>query len=175
MSQAYTIRKIRLCEADKFMAVRRHALETDPDAFLATLYEEHQLTEDDLKNYLVKHYVLGAFTPDQKLVGTLAYMEQGWQKFKHIGILGGMYVDPSHRGRGIGRKLLTVMKKNLENLGHLSSLQLKVVTDNIPAIRLYESEGFSVWATEKNALCDKGRFFDQHHMAFHFSSQAETG
>lgn len=168
MSQPYIIRKIRLSDADKFSKLRIRALRTDPNVFVMTLQEEQLLSSDEIVKYIVKNYVLGLFTRDDDLIGALVYMEQERQKFKHIGILGGMYVDPLYRGFGLGKKLLSTMLHNLKKVSHLTALQLKVVTTNIPAIRLYESFGFSVWATEKKALLHDGNFFDQHHMMLSF-------
>lgn len=161
---SYLLRKVRPTEARQFFQLRLHALKTDPDSFVATTEEEKQLSPEDVKKYLTRNYVLGAFTSKNELIGTLVYMEQERQKFKHIGILGGMYVHPNYRRCGMGKQLVATMLGNLKKIDHLYSLQLKVVTDNLPAIRLYESFGFSVWATEKNALLHHGNFFDQHHM-----------
>jgi len=168
MTAPYGIRKIRPSEAEKFFEMRMQALKTDPNSFVATLEEEKRMSLKDFEHYLTKNFALGAYTANQELVGALVYMEQDRQKFKHIGILGGMYVHPSFRGLGIGKKLLSEMLEKLRNLDHLYGLQLKVVTGNTPAISLYESFGFSIWATEKNALFDRGTFFDQHHMMFQF-------
>jgi len=169
MNEPYILRKIRTSEARQFLDLRLMALHTDPDAFVATLEEEQQLSLKDVERYLEKHYVLGAFTKNGELAGTLVYMEQERQKFKHIGILGGMYVLPQYRGGGIGKKLLTVMLQNLKKIGHLYALQLKVVTTNVPAVHLYKSLGFSIWATEKNGLSHGGNFYDQHHMMLQFA------
>ena len=187
MNQNYFFRKIGAADAREFFAMRMKALQTDPNSFVATMEEETAMTPADVEKYLTKNYVLGVFAqPEAKLrgravrggwkaqdagvlVGTLVFMEQERQKFKHIGILGGMYVHPEHRGKGLSRKLLQIMLKNLQKYDHLYGLQLKVVTSNMPAISLYESAGFSTWATEKNALLHQGKFFDQHHMALQFS------
>ncbi len=168
MSQPYYIRKIRLSDAGKFSQMRIKALQTDPNVFAMTMEEERLLSSDDIVRYLMKNYVLGLFTHENDLIGALVYMEQERQKFKHIGILGGMYVDPLYRGFGLGKKLLSTMLHNLKKVSHLYALQLKVVTTNIPAIRLYKSFGFSVWATEERALFHNGNFFDQHHMMLQF-------
>ena len=130
----------------------------------STLEEEKNLPLGKFCDMLQKNYVLGAFA-GKRLIGMLIYMEQEKQKFRHIGILGGMYVDPAYRNLGIGRKLVKIMLRHLKRLEHLRALQLKVVTTNLPAIHLYESFGFRSWAQEPNALQHKGRFFDQHHMA----------
>lgn len=161
MAETYVFRKVTACESRELAALRLHALHTDADCFVATLEEEQQL---DVENYLQKNYVLGVFNEKNTLIGTLVYMEQERQKFKHIGILGGMYVHPQYRNLGLGKKLIEEMLKILRKFDHLYGLQLKVVTNNQTAIGLYKTLGFSIWATEKNALFHNGNFFDQHHM-----------
>jgi RimJ/RimL family protein N-acetyltransferase len=164
MIHAYTFRKVLPGEAAQFLRLRLEALRTDPDAFLTTLEEESRLSLREVEACLRKNYVLGVFSGRGALVGTLVYSEQPHQKFSHIGILGGMYIQPEHRGKGLGKKILAIMLDHLEKFGHIYALQLKVVTGNLPAISLYRNFGFSVWATETNALFHEGKFFDQHHM-----------
>ena len=53
-----------------------------------------------------------------------------------------LVVDPDHRGRGIGRILLTVALGALAGDGH-ESVALGVRADNQPAVGLYESLGFT--------------------------------
>lgn len=169
MTNIYFYKRVETEEAKNFYKLRITALRTDPDAFVATLEEEQQLTTEDIEHYLKKNYVLGAYTKSNELIGVLVFMEQDRKKFSHIGILGGMYVHNDHRRYGIARQLIEKMITYLrERHKNLYGLQLKVVTNNIPAIRLYESFGFSIWATEKNALKHNKIFFDQHHMMFYF-------
>ena len=51
-------------------------------------------------------------------------------------------VDPAHQGRGIGRALLRGLLAAADALH--AEVFLEVRTDNEPARRLYESEGFTV-------------------------------
>lgn len=51
--------------------------------------------------------------------------------------LGWIYTDPAYSRRGIGRKLV---RHTIMNTGPV--LELEVLEGNIPAIALYESEGF---------------------------------
>lgn len=58
---------------------------------------------------------------------------------RHIGSLG-MVVRPEHRGRGIGRRLLS---KTLEDcVGKYEIVELTVTSTNAPALRLYRALGF---------------------------------
>lgn len=50
-------------------------------------------------------------------------------------------VLPSHHGRGFARELVAAAKDVARGLGH-KALRLDVLNGNLPAVGLYESEGF---------------------------------
>jgi len=50
-------------------------------------------------------------------------------------------VDPSFRGRGAGKKLLSAILKSAKKLG-LGEITLEAAADNTAAIALYEKAGF---------------------------------
>ena len=50
-------------------------------------------------------------------------------------------VLPTHHGRGFARELVAAAKEIARSRGH-RALRLDVLNGNLPAVRLYESEGF---------------------------------
>ncbi len=71
---------------------------------------------------------------------------------KKKGNLFHVFVAPEYRHRGLGRHLIQFLEEEAILLG-MKSLILAVVDKNIPAIRLYESLGFSrVESNQKNQL-----------------------
>ncbi|WP_203921383.1 GNAT family N-acetyltransferase [Rugosimonospora africana] len=54
-----------------------------------------------------------------------------------------VYIDAGHRGRGYGRAMMLAAESELVRRG-VPRLGLNVFGDNTPAIRLYESLGFTV-------------------------------
>ncbi|MCW5729414.1 MAG: GNAT family N-acetyltransferase [Alphaproteobacteria bacterium] len=59
---------------------------------------------------------------------------------RHVGMLG-IGVAASHRGRGIGRRLLEAAIAQARGRG-IERIELQVVAGNMPAIRLYRRLGF---------------------------------
>jgi ribosomal protein S18 acetylase RimI-like enzyme len=55
----------------------------------------------------------------------------------------GVAVTPEHRGRGIGRELMQIARKQAITHGH-GRLSLVVFEENRTAIRLYQSQGYKV-------------------------------
>ena len=83
----------------------------------------------------------------------------GWSHgTRHRGSVG-MGVRRSHRGRGIGRQLLTTCLAKARAKG-MTRIELEVFTDNLVAIRLYEKLGFVREAEKRNAVRLDGVYYD---------------
>ncbi len=52
-----------------------------------------------------------------------------------------LFVSPSHRGRGLGRRALEVIDEACRELG-VRALHLEVEKDNVAAVELYRQRGF---------------------------------
>ena len=77
-----------------------------------------------------------------------------------IGKFGMMIGNPNYHGKGIGTEVVRlVLKIAFEDL-KLHKVFLEVVADNIPAIRIYEKNGFIVEGSIKNKYCKNNQFQD---------------
>lgn len=56
--------------------------------------------------------------------------------------VGFMYVEPEHRGKGVGGKILDALKE-WSRSQDVTEMRLEVYDENLPAIRAYEKAGFS--------------------------------
>jgi ribosomal protein S18 acetylase RimI-like enzyme len=80
----------------------------------------------------------------------------------HCGFLG-MGLAATHRGRGIGRRLLETTIAKAWSKG-ITRIVLDVRADNTNAIALYEKVGFVVEARKVNALKFDDEYFDAFQM-----------
>ena len=85
----------------------------------------------------------------------------------HVGQLG-MGILKSHRGRGIGRRLLEATIQGVRELG-LKKIELSVYARNINAIRLYQKLGFEDEGLKKNGRFADGAYDDVRLMALHLA------
>jgi ribosomal protein S18 acetylase RimI-like enzyme len=168
MSADATIRRLRLDDANSFRAIRLEAVQANPVG--STFEIEDKLDVAWFAGRLENSHVMGAFR-DGELVGTAGFAIQQGQKNVHKGRLCGMYVRPSSRNLGIGRLLasavLEVARENVE------LIQLSVVTENLPARRLYESVGFLEFGIEPKASKLGDKYYDEAHIALDFSRSVD--
>ena len=83
--------------------------------------------------------------------------------FNHIGSLG-IGIIASHRGLGIGKKLLQTALQKAEQKG-LTRIELTVREKNQPAIALYKKFGFEIEGIHKNGVCIEGKYENHIFMA----------
>jgi ribosomal protein S18 acetylase RimI-like enzyme len=74
-----------------------------------------------------------------------------------------MYVRPSSRKDGVGRRLIETIIDCARQRVEL--IQLAVVNDNEPALRLFTRLGFLEYGVERKALKQGGRYSDEVLMA----------
>lgn len=83
----------------------------------------------------------------------------GWaDAIQHCGTLG-MGVAASHRGQGIGRRLIEATLAHAARKG-ITRVELEVRADNLSAIRLYERLGFVVEGRKRQGMRFDGVDFD---------------
>ena len=85
---------------------------------------------------------------------------------KHSGILG-MGLIKSHRGKGLGEKLIHTTLTATKEVG-LTRVELTVRETNLPAIALYKKVGFEIEGIQRNAICIDGVYTNHIAMAILF-------
>ncbi len=82
---------------------------------------------------------------------------------QHVGNLG-IAVAASHRGRGLGRLLITRAIEDATSKG-LTRIELTVHADNLVGQALYKSVGFALEGIQRDSWLIDGRYFDVQLMA----------
>src|SRR5262245_13969803 len=163
-SPPFSVRRLVPGDARASIALRREALEREPTAFLSSPEDDRAISlafvEESLAN--PAQATFGAFAP--QLVGSVGVSREPKQKAAHKAHVWGMYVTASHRRSGIARALLTAAIGFARQLPGVSEVHLSVASSGRPAVRLYESIGFSTWGVEPRGMKIDGEFVALHHM-----------
>ncbi|HSH95958.1 MAG TPA: GNAT family N-acetyltransferase [Roseimicrobium sp.] len=161
-----TIRPLNPNDAPRYRELRLSALRELTPAFGTLAEEEESVPSDELAMRLIEtpdHCILGCFE-DSTLNGMLQFTRYSGAAERHRAFLAGMYVDPKSRGKGFGKALLQAALGRARSDSELKHLNLTVVTGQQTAIRLYESAGFCVYATDREAFSRNGQYYDEHLM-----------
>ncbi len=157
-----SVRQLTASDAEAFREIRLEGLRLNPEAFGSTFENEEFAALDKYLCWIANSQIFGAFDGPQ-IVGTAAFGVLAGPKDSHKGWLRAMYVRPSHRRTGASRLLVQAVIDAARS--RVEQIQLSVVSENLPAIRLYESFGFVQYGLEKRALKQNGRYFDEIFMA----------
>jgi ribosomal protein S18 acetylase RimI-like enzyme len=152
------IRQLTPADAESFRELRLEGLRLNPEAFGSTYETEKDQPLTKYSGWLTNSNVFGAFQ-NSELIGTASFTQLSGLKDSHKGLLRAMYVRPTARRSGAGRQLvqavIAIARQKVEQI------QLSVVSDNQPALRLYLSLGFRQYGLEKNALKHNGTYSDE--------------
>ena len=85
-------------------------------------------------------------------------------RMRHVASIG-MAVHDDWQGKGVGTALLEAALDLAENWLNITRVELRVYTDNAPAIALYEKFGFEIEGTHHRMAFRNGEYVDGYSMA----------
>lgn len=154
----------------------RHA-EPDDYASIAAIYAQPRAAAGTLQIPLQSAEVwrkrLGAMSPSDRMlvavvagqvVGNLGLQPGTHARRAHVAGIG-MAVHDDFQGQGVGTALVKAAVDLADNWLNLLRLELTVWTDNEPAQRLYQRQGFVLEGTHRAYALRHGRYVDAHAMA----------
>ena len=161
-----TIRELTAADAAAYVELRRRALADVPLAFAASPEDDFVGSVETVREQLGRApewMIFGAFAPE--LVGVAGLFRDPRIKASHKAHIWGVYVEPAHRGAGLGGQLIAAAVQHARSLPGVRWVQLSVNDTPPDARRVYERAGFRVWGTEPEAFCHGGKCADEHFMA----------
>jgi ribosomal protein S18 acetylase RimI-like enzyme len=143
-------------------AIRLEALRSEPAAFSSSYGETLAWSDEDWRRRLTNDHRLHLVARVQNcpigIVGGYLGSDEGDDS---VAVVFGMYVAREHRGRGIGRLLLTSLIDRLAAFPQITTIRLGVTETQDPARRLYESVGFQVIGKTEEGIVVNERRYDE--------------
>lgn len=156
--------EIRAAEVGDYEALAR--LFGDRNAYSQTLqlpFPSAELWRKRLsQNDDTQHTLVATVAGD--VVGNLGLTRLTRARRAHVGELG-MGVRDAWQGKGVGTALMKAALDLVDNWLALHRLELRVYTDNAPAIALYRKFGFEIDGTHRAHAIRNGVYVDAHTMA----------
>jgi putative acetyltransferase len=155
---------VRRCEPEDYKVV--HLVYTSPRAMAETLgvpYSSEEAWREELTRERDDNFSIVACVQGE-VVGHLAlsvYMNPRARYSGHFGIA----VRDDWQGKGVGTRLMEACVDLADNWLNLTRLDLRVYTDNAPAIALYAKFGFEIEGTHRRFAYRNGEYVDAHVMA----------
>lgn len=78
---------------------------------------------------------------NQKIIGFCSGRSYSDVKRRHRAALG-IALDPYFRGQGLGKKMMDLLITRMKNFSGIKIIELEVMINNLPAIKMYENLGF---------------------------------
>ncbi|MGH6623494.1 MAG: GNAT family N-acetyltransferase [Burkholderiaceae bacterium] len=150
-------------DAAAFQELRLHGLQESPSAFAGSYEDECDIPIAIVAERLTARpdrCVLGAFD-EHRLIGLLGLKREGARKLSHKAFLWGMYVNPTVRRSGAGRKLVAEALARAAAMPGVRQVNLGVNAANVAAIGLYEAMGFVAYGLERGFLLLDGQLHDE--------------
>jgi ribosomal protein S18 acetylase RimI-like enzyme len=169
VAESIFIRELEPDDLEAFSDIRLHGLIHHPRSFWETAEEFQNKSKEEHFNKMSESFaaddkfILGAFE-GAELVGIVGFNRERGTKGRHRGSIWGMYVHSDHQGKGIGTKLLHTAIERTRTITDMEVLFLFVAPENIPAISLYKSCGFTSYGIEPYSMKSGDTYYEEEMM-----------
>jgi RimJ/RimL family protein N-acetyltransferase len=168
------IRPLTENDAAAWWHLRLIALKDEPHSF-AESAEEHESrsleqTQSFFRALSPENFIIGAFEKGE-LSGMAGFYLEKHTKFRHKGMIWGVYVRWESRGRGMARAILSEVIRRARTIEGLEQILLVVAATQEKPRRLYESLGFRKYGVEPRSLKVGGEYVDDELMILSLSGR----
>lgn len=141
-------------------------LELAPWAYMATPEDDRGLDLVHLrKSFADEHSATFATEAEGELVAVAGIGRGKPPKFAHRATVWGVFAEPAHRGKGLGRAVVAATIELARTWRGVDFVDLGVSENAPEAQGLYESLGFRAWGRQPEAIEHAGRRYDEIFMA----------
>jgi GNAT superfamily N-acetyltransferase len=144
------IRLLNEADFSAFRALQLRALKDHPESLLADYEEIKAQPEEQAKRQFSSRVFFGAFE-EAELVGYVGLNRHRGKKVRHKAGVGGVYVAPEMRGKGVARRMIEAVIEEAKACG-IELLLISANSSHHATIGLYKSLGFEPYGTEKHIL-----------------------
>jgi ribosomal protein S18 acetylase RimI-like enzyme len=160
------IRRAGPADAAAYQRARLRALADHPTSFASSVPQEEGRPISEMEAQLDpanENAVFAAFDGDT-VVATAGIAREPWPKLHHRCEIWGVWVAPSHRGKGLARTLMQHCIDHAWTLDGVRCVVLGVNIANTKAIELYRSMGFEIIGTDPCFMVVDGVVQGEHQM-----------
>lgn len=158
---------LRAGDAGRYWALRQAMLREAPWAFASDV--ETDVAQDPARfaRRLTRegHSILAIEDESGELVAAAGVVRRPKRKLAHRAEIWGVYVLPTFRGRGLGKRVVRAAMETGLSWEGVTSISLSM-SERSAARGVYESLGFLAWGVEPDVLRWEGRSYDEIHMVY---------
>lgn len=154
-------RQLQIEDFESYRLIRLECLRDFPENFGSSYEEEAGILQTKFPRLIADPencFMFGAFD-ENILAGIVGFKRDERRKSKHKGEIVQMYVSPKYAGLKIGAGLLQRIIETAFNLTGIEQLELGVVSNNLRAIKLYETFGFKSFGVHHNCFKEGERYW----------------
>lgn len=165
-----TLKILDTSYAEAYRDLRLFSFQEAPLAFSESYEDEKLKPLESFKQLLEtkgdppEHFVLGAFSSDDQLVGIATFRRDQRSKARHKAMIYAMYVHPDFRDKQVGSLLVNEIIKKAQMMTGMEAIHLWVLHAKTSAAPFYKKLGFISQGRVKNDLKFKDHYIDAEYM-----------
>jgi len=172
------VRQLVTEDFDRYFRLRLAGLVERPAAFTTDADSwrnaERSTLESQLSPERSDSPVIGAWVGARELIGLVGMNREQRRSVAHKAGLWGLYVSPSYRRHGVGRRLVEALIAQAERQPGLRQFRAVVPTSCVEALALLGALGFESYGLERAGRLVGGTFHDQSYLAY-FIKELDPG